>query len=310
MLNVLIAILSDVINMAREQGKRRWLRELAQVIVEIERSMLLPWERLDPHWFPEFIFYGADPDTVKEWEKTRREAEGGEMVMDEVARLRKENMQSAVELRSKLESLELSKLTIEEQREQIKALFKALGGMGAQEESKPIGTFTVLSIFTPSMSDELEVQLGDKVTVLTEYDDGWVTGINESRGRLRGVLPRICLDCDTLSGDSEVSAADASGKVRRSSSKSGGSLHTFTVISTYKAERANELGVEIGDKVTVLLEYDDGWVLGINESRGSGQKGIFPKNCVDFRQPLGENQGSSSIERLKRRSSILNRQDA
>ncbi|RUS18553.1 hypothetical protein BC937DRAFT_88628 [Endogone sp. FLAS-F59071] len=315
MLNVLIAILSDVINMAREQGKRRWLRELAKVIVEIERSMLLPWERLDPHWFPEFIFYGADPDTVKEWEKTRREAEGAEIATDEVARLREENMQCAVELRTQLESLELNKQTIEEQREQIKALFKALGGGGAhiaaQEESKPIGTFTVLSTFTPSMPDELEVQLGDKVTVLTEYDDGWVTGINESRGRLRGVLPRTCLDYDTLSGGSKVSTADASGRgAKRNSSRSGGSLHMFTVISTHEAEQADELGVEIGDKVTVLAEYDDGWVLGINESRGSRQKGIFPKNCVDFRQPPGENQGSSSMERLKRGSSITKRYDA
>ncbi|RUP47740.1 hypothetical protein BC936DRAFT_145384 [Jimgerdemannia flammicorona] len=124
MLNVLIAILSDVINMAREQGKRRWLRELAQVIVEIERTMLLPFERRNPHWFPEFIFYGADPDTIKYWEK-EREVEAG-LEPEEVRVLKGE-------LKMRAEALDQTQQTVAEQREQIKVLLQLLGSRAVTE---------------------------------------------------------------------------------------------------------------------------------------------------------------------------------
>ncbi|CAJ0924912.1 5290_t:CDS:2 [Entrophospora sp. SA101] len=42
--------------------------------------------------------------------------------------------------------------------------------------------------------------------------------------------------------------------------------------------QSDELNIQLGDKVTILAEYDDGWVLGVNETRG-GIKGVFPKNC-------------------------------
>ncbi|KAF9919516.1 hypothetical protein FBU30_010922 [Linnemannia zychae] len=59
--------------------------------------------------------------------------------------------------------------------------------------TKPIGTFSVVADYTPAMPDEIEIYYGDSVTVLLEYDDGWCMGINNSRGGIKGVVPRHCL---------------------------------------------------------------------------------------------------------------------
>lgn len=48
--------------------------------------------------------------------------------------------------------------------------------------------------YTPALGDELELKVGDKVTVLVEYDDGWCQGINHSRGGAKGVFPKHCLE--------------------------------------------------------------------------------------------------------------------
>jgi len=55
----------------------------------------------------------------------------------------------------------------------------------------------------------------------------------------------------------------------------------YSVISTYSPTLGDELEIQPGDKVGILIEYDDGWCQGINHSRG-GSKGVFPKHCVDM----------------------------
>jgi len=65
-------------------------------------------------------------------------------------------------------------------------------------------------------------------------------------------------------------------------SPSGGvaeKLHN--VVSTYSPTLGDELEIQPGDKVAIVIEYDDGWCQGINHSRG-GTKGVFPKHCVDM----------------------------
>lgn len=66
----------------------------------------------------------------------------------------------------------------------------------AQEGTTPhaIGVFTVISTYTPTLSDELDIQPGDRVEILIEYDDGWCQGINLSRGNKKGVFPKHCAD--------------------------------------------------------------------------------------------------------------------
>ncbi|KAI9016250.1 hypothetical protein CLU79DRAFT_764111, partial [Phycomyces nitens] len=61
-----------------------------------------------------------------------------------------------------------------------------------------LGIFTVTTTYTPTLSDEIDIQPGDQVEVLTEYDDGWCQGINLSRGNARGVFPKHCIDCSLL----------------------------------------------------------------------------------------------------------------
>ncbi|KAI9243363.1 hypothetical protein BDA99DRAFT_426459, partial [Phascolomyces articulosus] len=60
-----------------------------------------------------------------------------------------------------------------------------------------LGVFPVVSTYTPTLSDELDIQPGDRVEVLTEYDDGWCQGINLSRGNCKGVFPKHCVDMYT-----------------------------------------------------------------------------------------------------------------
>ncbi|KAF8977845.1 hypothetical protein BGZ46_007081 [Entomortierella lignicola] len=72
--------------------------------------------------------------------------------------------------------------------------------MAAAKESlpmtptKPIGTFNVVATYTPALADEIEIGLGDAVTILQEYDDGWCLGVNNSRNGIKGVFPRHCLE--------------------------------------------------------------------------------------------------------------------
>ncbi|KAG0248710.1 hypothetical protein BG011_009986 [Mortierella polycephala] len=60
--------------------------------------------------------------------------------------------------------------------------------------TKPLGTYNVVAIYTPALADEIEIGLGDTVTILQEYDDGWCMGINNTRNCIKGVFPRHCLE--------------------------------------------------------------------------------------------------------------------
>ncbi|KAF9429265.1 hypothetical protein BGZ76_001583 [Entomortierella beljakovae] len=60
--------------------------------------------------------------------------------------------------------------------------------------TKPIGTFGAISTYTPALADEIEICVGESVTILQEYDDGWCLAINNSRNGIKGVVPRHCLE--------------------------------------------------------------------------------------------------------------------
>lgn len=64
---------------------------------------------------------------------------------------------------------------------------------GEPWQQPPLGTYTVVSTYTPTLDDEIYVHPGDQVQVYTEYDDGWCLGSNLSRGNLRGVFPLHCI---------------------------------------------------------------------------------------------------------------------
>ncbi|KAF8930185.1 hypothetical protein EDD21DRAFT_375030 [Dissophora ornata] len=70
----------------------------------------------------------------------------------------------------------------------------AAGGNTPMTPTTPLGTYNVLAVYTPALADEIEIGLGDSVTILQEYDDGWCMGVNNSRNGVRGVFPRHCLE--------------------------------------------------------------------------------------------------------------------
>ncbi|KAI8343932.1 hypothetical protein BC941DRAFT_339673, partial [Chlamydoabsidia padenii] len=60
-------------------------------------------------------------------------------------------------------------------------------------QQPPIGTFTIVATYVPTLSDEIDVQPNDQVQVFEEYDDGWCLGVNITRGQTRGVFPKHCI---------------------------------------------------------------------------------------------------------------------
>ncbi|KAI8099796.1 uncharacterized protein BX664DRAFT_355183 [Halteromyces radiatus] len=70
-------------------------------------------------------------------------------------------------------------------------------GQQQQEQQVPqgsLGVFNVVSTYSPTLSDEIDIQLGDRIEILVEYDDGWCQGINLTRGNIKGVFPRHCVE--------------------------------------------------------------------------------------------------------------------
>ncbi|ORZ09513.1 hypothetical protein BCR42DRAFT_334545 [Absidia repens] len=63
-------------------------------------------------------------------------------------------------------------------------------------QQAPLGTFTVVTTYAPTLSDEIDVQPNDQVQIFEEYDDGWCLGINLTRGQTRGVFPKHCVIAD------------------------------------------------------------------------------------------------------------------
>ncbi|KAH8547448.1 hypothetical protein BGW37DRAFT_510734 [Umbelopsis sp. PMI_123] len=62
------------------------------------------------------------------------------------------------------------------------------------EEPKSLGTYNVISTYTPTLGDEIDIRPGDRIRVLVEYDDGWMLGENMTNGDAKGVFPRHCID--------------------------------------------------------------------------------------------------------------------
>ncbi|CAG8531442.1 10140_t:CDS:2 [Paraglomus occultum] len=73
LLNILIALMSDVIEVTKTNGKRAWLQQKAEVIAAVEMYMLSPSQRRRKDFFPSLIYYHASPDQVKAYKKRRQE---------------------------------------------------------------------------------------------------------------------------------------------------------------------------------------------------------------------------------------------
>ncbi|KAI8065903.1 hypothetical protein BC940DRAFT_303157 [Gongronella butleri] len=56
-----------------------------------------------------------------------------------------------------------------------------------------LGVYAVIATYTPTLSDEIDIQHGDQIELIVEYDDGWCQGVNLTRGNAKGVFPRHCI---------------------------------------------------------------------------------------------------------------------
>ncbi|CAI2176069.1 3494_t:CDS:2 [Funneliformis geosporum] len=69
LLNILIALMSDVVNETKLSGKQVWLKQKAEVIAEIEMYIFTPGQRKRKDYFPSLIYYIASPDEIKSYKK-------------------------------------------------------------------------------------------------------------------------------------------------------------------------------------------------------------------------------------------------
>ncbi|KAI9246942.1 hypothetical protein BDA99DRAFT_543126 [Phascolomyces articulosus] len=101
----------------------------------------------------------------------------------------------------------------------------------------PLGTYTVVSTYTPTLDDEIYVHPGDQVQVYTEYDDGWCLGSNLSRGNARGVFPLHCIQASTSPSMASSSATGGGGGGQNLNandprlSKRGSSLYNYNEVA-------------------------------------------------------------------------------
>lgn len=96
-------------------------------------------------------------------------------------------------------------------------LLSKSGSAASLPGATSIGEYTVVTIFTPTLSDELVIRPGDKVVVYREYDDGWVQGANLTRGGARGVFPKHCI----------MPLSDLTAKSRPSSKRSSSNVSSY-----------------------------------------------------------------------------------
>jgi hypothetical protein len=96
---------------------------------------------------------------------------------------------------------------------------EAMKAMMPEQTTTPsLGIFIVIATYIPTLSDELEIEPGDQIELIVEYDDGWCQGVNISKGYTRGVFPRHCIDYATAPSNHTPAATIDSGRSKRVSS--------------------------------------------------------------------------------------------
>ncbi|KAI9224847.1 hypothetical protein BC828DRAFT_340138, partial [Blastocladiella britannica] len=65
----------------------------------------------------------------------------------------------------------------------------------------------------------------------------------------------------------------------------------FKALASYRPQQDDELVLQPGDQVVVTAEFDDGWAVGQNLSRG-GETGVFPMSALN--RPVSRTDSSVS----------------
>ncbi|XP_072358071.1 SH3 domain-containing protein 21 isoform X2 [Scyliorhinus torazame] len=121
----------------------------------------------------------------------------------------------------------------------------------------------VVISYSPSKSEELEINVGDVIEILDEIEDGWWIGrMNGKTGRFPS---NFVIEMDNTEGKAQCPVTK-SGK------------EYYKAISDYVASTDAELSLHIGDVILILKKETEeyGWW----EGYLNGTQGLFPNNCV------------------------------
>ncbi|CAG8610325.1 10768_t:CDS:2 [Paraglomus occultum] len=69
LLNVLIALLNLQVESSSKKGEAKWFKQVAEMVVDIEKYYLTSAERSRPEWFPTWFKYTVTEDEKSEWKK-------------------------------------------------------------------------------------------------------------------------------------------------------------------------------------------------------------------------------------------------
>ncbi|KAG0018812.1 hypothetical protein BGZ80_006706 [Entomortierella chlamydospora] len=69
LMNVLIAIMNDGYSESRDEGQLTWLKQWSEVIVDAELFMMRRSTRQNKYFFPDYIYYAANPQDVEDYER-------------------------------------------------------------------------------------------------------------------------------------------------------------------------------------------------------------------------------------------------
>jgi hypothetical protein len=177
-----------------------------------------------------------------------------------------------------------------------------LEGLSKSLLLKP-GLYMAMSDREANAPNELSMQKFQSLRVIMIYSDGWGHCVNEDTGE-EGVVPLSCLKSMDGFQVSELTDSDHTlvkeKKLLKKLSISDDILvkepGIYTCVQDRLAERVNEISLEKGNQVRVLMVFSDGWGLCLDDS--TGQQGIAPLNILKLQgfnlDPIQEQRNQSS----------------
>ncbi|KAJ3398158.1 SH3-domain kinase binding protein 1 [Chytriomyces hyalinus] len=190
-------------------------------------------------------------------------------------------------------------------------------------------TQKALRDYDPQMEDELRIQCNDLIAIKTVHDDGWGCGRHQQTGK-QGFFPmdiflppssatnsiytrrvssiyesnetnlrESVYDLPAVS-DFERAADDTLGyssiySAYDSSEFDYTPTNSYMVMYAFEPAQSDELKLQVGEKIELKQEYDDGWGYGLNLN--SFKEGVFPLDCLD-----AVSNGEEQSYRTRRRS--------
>ncbi|KAJ3397872.1 hypothetical protein CcCBS67573_g02168 [Chytriomyces confervae] len=156
--------------------------------------------------------------------------------------------------------------------------------------------YTVAQAHVARSQGELNLELGQVIVLMHDYNNGWAYGYSKS-GMVYGTFPVACFSTIQASPSQRpkrmsvvVNQADAKPQSLNISSNRVGKetpipQSTFkvgqlcTAVASFIPDRNDEMGLCIGDKIELQHVFDDDWAAGFNNS--TNKDGFFPLECVN-----------------------------